>query len=234
MSEPSAVKANPNGVFPADSMVVGPAGYPRSSMAYVLMLFVPRSVTTRVPPSGLNAILSRVGVAGAQRARRVRQRDESAVLDPEAGDVRGSIVQHVYDVAAHGHARRRGTPRGGTIAEAHAVVADRKKGHVVAAGVHDEKVAAVRAEGDRALRGQVRLSTSAATRRNRLDRRELATRATREDEHLVPGSVVGLHVDAAGMLWCWWLTRFSGDGCTYRLVPPWSAALQPRRHEEPQ
>jgi hypothetical protein len=52
----AAVKSNPYGVLPEDLIVVGPAARPRSSIAYVLMLSVPRSVTASVRPSRLNAI----------------------------------------------------------------------------------------------------------------------------------------------------------------------------------
>ena len=66
ITEPFA-KSNPYGVAPEDGIVAGPSAMPFSPTENVLIEFVPRSVTTSVLPSGLNAIC-----AGSASALSVR------------------------------------------------------------------------------------------------------------------------------------------------------------------
>jgi hypothetical protein len=56
ITSPPGVKSKPYGVFPLAAIVAGPVARPSASTVYVLMLSVPRSVTTSVVPSALKAI----------------------------------------------------------------------------------------------------------------------------------------------------------------------------------
>src|SRR4029079_14084324 len=66
ITAPSA-KSKPYGVAPEDAIVVGPSASPSPPIANELIAFVPRSVTTRVRPSGLNETCA--GSAPSPRAR---------------------------------------------------------------------------------------------------------------------------------------------------------------------
>ena len=65
--EPFA-KSNPYGVAPEDAIVCGSCARPCSSTAKALIEFVPRSVTTSVRPSGLNAICAGSAPGSSERA----------------------------------------------------------------------------------------------------------------------------------------------------------------------
>ena len=71
-------KSNPYGVAPEAAMVAGPSAMPSAPTAYVLMEFVPRSVTTSVLPSGLNAICA----GSAESALSGRVESSSGAMPP--------------------------------------------------------------------------------------------------------------------------------------------------------
>jgi hypothetical protein len=78
---PARVNSKPYGVAPEDGNTVGPSAEPSGATAYALMLSVARSVTTSVPPSGLNPIW-----AGSASGRL------SSRPDPANGETRPSSL----------------------------------------------------------------------------------------------------------------------------------------------
>src|SRR5207245_603779 len=81
-----STKSNPYGVAPDEGIVAGPSAKPRSSTVKALMLFVPRSVTTSVRPSGLTEICAG-SAASAAAAVRAQPRQP-----PVAGAVEGDAL----------------------------------------------------------------------------------------------------------------------------------------------
>jgi hypothetical protein len=107
MIAPPAVKSKPYGVFPVELIVAGPAAQPSSSIAYALMLSVPRSVTTIVRPSTLKEICAgstSAALSGRTEPSRATRLPSSIRKAP---DTRSAVVQ---DWEGRGETPRRAAP----------------------------------------------------------------------------------------------------------------------------
>ena len=129
--------------------------------------------------------LRRAGAGGGQGAMPVGDPRQTVRRDPEAGDRAVAGVQHVDPVPACGHADRLAAS-----APDHLLAPDMISGHpqhrqCVAAGVDGVQMAAVRAERERALGGEVHAGAMPAGA-DRPDPVQAPARSSVEHDHTVP------------------------------------------------
>src|SRR5262249_18875643 len=139
----------------------------------------------------------------------------------EPADVRGAVVEHVYQRATDGNAGWLATVRAGPVGHPQAVRLNREQRQLVAARVHHQQPPAIVAEHDRTRRGQVRLTRPAPTRGIAPQRGERAVVRAGERDDLVVGGIVCLNINGRrhGLPADAWAHVQSPDGHTRYTAP---------------